>query len=63
MDIKSGEYSCKYCGKPFVIREQYTQQKDDEVVLCCPWCSETIGEYNTQRNHMFIVSKGIKNKR
>ena len=57
MNIKSDKLTCKHCGKGIILREQFFQEKETEITLTCPWCSEVIGSYTPYRNKLFVVEK------
>lgn len=59
MEIKSGGFTCEHCGKKITIKEQFTQEKNNEITLNCPWCKDIIGSYTSYRNKLFIVEKDI----
>lgn len=57
MEIKAGKFTCEHCGQGIIIKEQFVQEKDNEITLTCPWCKQNLGEYSTYRNKLYIVSK------
>ena len=57
MEIKSGKFTCEHCGKGIRIREQFVQEKDNEITLSCPWCKKALGECTSSRNKLYIVDK------
>ena len=57
MEIKTGKFICEHCGKGIRIREQFVQEKDNEITLSCPWCKKVLGEYTTYRNKLYIAEK------
>ncbi|MBQ4101127.1 MAG: hypothetical protein IJC83_06250 [Oscillospiraceae bacterium] len=57
MNFKAGKSQCEHCGKPIIIKEQFVQEKDNEITVVCPWCKNIIGEYTTFKNKMYIVEK------
>ena len=57
MEIKKGTFNCEYCKKKIVIKEQFVQEKDNEITLSCPWCKKDLGTYTSYRNRIYIVEK------
>lgn len=57
MEIKIGKFKCEHCSKGMIIKEQFVQEKDNEVTLLCPWCKKVIGTYTSYKNRMYIVEK------
>ena len=57
VEIKAGKCNCEHCGKGIIIKEQFVQEKDNEIALRCPWCKNVLGEYTTFRNKMYIAFK------
>jgi len=57
MEIKKGTFKCEQCHKMVVIKEQFVQEKDNEITLLCPWCKKVLGTYTSYKNIMYIVEK------
>ena len=52
---KIGEYTCEHCGAELLVKEQFVQEKDTEYVISCPSCKNSLGEFNTRRNRLFVI--------